>query len=88
MATEAERERFITPARAAGFKIVGYYFSSRVQEALERNRQRIGKARIPDKGIFVIAARLQLPNLAEGFDELWYVQTDGNGGFVVEEWSG
>jgi predicted kinase len=86
-ATAAERERFITPAREAGFGIIGYYFSSKVQEALERNRQRIGKARIPDKGILGIAARLQLPNLAEGFDELWYVQTDGNGGFVVEEWN-
>ncbi len=86
-ATEAERERLITPAREAGFRIIGYYFSSKVQEALERNRQRIGKARIPDKGILGIAARLQLPNIAEGFDELWYVRADCNGGFVVEEWN-
>jgi hypothetical protein len=28
-----------------------------------------------------------LPSKAEGFDELWYVRMDGNGGFIVEEWN-
>lgn len=86
-ATTAERERFITPAREAGFKVIGYYFSSRVQDALERNRKREGKARIPDKGVTGTAERLELPTMSEGFDELWYVRMDGNGSFIIEEWN-
>jgi hypothetical protein len=86
-ASEAERKRFIIPARNAGFKVIGYYFSSRTQDALERNRQREGKARIPDKGVLGTAGRLELPARAEGFDELWYVRMDSNGGFVVKEWN-
>ena len=77
-ATAAERERFIKPVREAGFKVIGYYFSSKVQDALERNRKREGKARIPDKGVTGTAGRLELPVLIEGFDELWYVRMDGN----------
>jgi predicted kinase len=86
-ATAAEREQFITPAREAGFKVIGYYFSSKVQDALERNCKREGKARIPDKGVTGTAGRLELPVLIEGFDELWYVRMGGNGGFIIEEWN-
>jgi predicted ABC-type ATPase len=38
--TAADRARYIGPARAAGFVVVGYYFQSRVHEAIERNRSR------------------------------------------------
>ncbi len=86
-ASVAERQRFIGPAKEAGFKAVGYYFSSRVQDALERNCQREGKARIPDKGVLGAAGRLVLPSSTEGFDELWYVRMDGVGGFIIEEWN-
>jgi predicted kinase len=82
-----ERERFITPARDEGYKIIGYYFSSKVQDALERNLQREGDARIPDKGVLGRAAQLELPTMAEGFDELWFVRMDGNGSFIIEEWN-
>ena len=59
----------------------------RIQDALERNQQREGAARIPDKGVLGRAAQLELPTMAEGFDELWYVRMDGNGSFVIEEWN-
>ena len=85
-AGRAERARFITAARSAGFRVIGYYFSSRIQEALERNRQRQGKARIADKGVLGTAGRMKIPSLVEGFDELWYVHMDGTGGFSVERW--
>lgn len=85
-ASPQERARFIGPARQAGFRVIGYYFAATVQEAQERNRQRQGKGRIPDKGVSGVAARLELPTLGEGFDELWFVRMDGEGGFVVEEW--
>lgn len=86
-ASKAERERFIVPTREAEFRVIGYYFNSRVEEALERNRQREGKARIPDMGVRGVAGRLEMPDLVEGFDELWYVRMDGKGGFIVAEWN-
>ena len=82
-----ERERFITPARDERYKVIGYYFSSKVQYALERNQQREGAARIPDNGVLGRAAQLEFPTMAEGFDELWYVRMDGNGSFIIEEWN-
>ena len=85
-ATAGERMRYISPAKAAGFRVIGYYFRSRLTESIERNRLRPGKERIPDKGVMGTAGRLELPSMAEGFDELWYVRMDGRGGFVVEEW--
>lgn len=85
-ATRIVRARFIDPARAAGFRVIGYYFSSKVSEALERNRLRPGSARIPDRGVLGIAGRLELPSHSEGFDELWYVRMDGAEGYLVEEW--
>ncbi len=30
--TAAERARYVTPARAAGFRVVGYYFASKVAD--------------------------------------------------------
>jgi predicted kinase len=86
-ASIAERRRFIEPAIEARFKVIGYYFSSRISDSLERNRKREGKARIHDNGVLGTAQRLQLPSKSEGFDELWHVRMDGNGSFVVEEWN-
>ena len=85
-ATKMARARFITPAKAARFQVIGYYFSSKVVEALQLNSQRTDKARVPDKAVHGIAGSLELPQWEEGFDELWYVRMDGKGGFIVEEW--
>ena len=86
-ASVAERQRFIAPAKAAGYTVIGFYFSSKLEDALERNRQRKGAERIREEGILGAAGRLERPCRTEGFDELWYVRMDGIGGFVVEEWN-
>ena len=65
--TAADRERYIAPARAAGAEIVGYYFSSRVSDAMIRNAGRTAARRVPDKAILGTAGRLELPLRAEGF---------------------
>ncbi|RTQ48852.1 ATP-binding protein [Hymenobacter gummosus] len=83
--TAAERARYIEPAKAAGYRVVGYYFQSVPREAVARNRQRPAAEQVPDVGIFGAVGRLQLPAWAEGFDELYYVRI-GEGGFVVEPW--
>ena len=83
--TKADRERYITIARAAGYTVIGYYFRSSIGESLERNAQRTGKARVPDVAVASIHAKLELPEYGEGFDELYYVHI-GDNGFIVDEW--
>ncbi len=84
--TREERARYISPCRGAQFKIVGFYFSSSLADAMRRNAARAGKRRIPDAGVRGTYARLELPSWDEGFDELHYVTLNDEGGFVVEEW--
>lgn len=84
--TREEHARYIAPARNAGFQIIGYFFESRVADALERNRARPEIDRVPDVGIFSASKRLELPSRAEGFDELFFVRSNGPNAFTVEEW--
>ena len=82
--TAAERARYIVPARAARFRIVGYYFESVLSDAIERNARREGATRIPVPGILGAYRRLQVPTWAEGFDELYHVRIGAKGAFIVE----
>ena len=85
--TRAVRGDFIARAKAAGFRVVGYYFRSDIASALARNSERLGAARIPDRGVLGTYKQLEMPQLAEGFDVLYYVWIDPAGQFHVEEWS-
>ncbi|WP_420346879.1 AAA family ATPase [Pelagibius sp.] len=84
--TAADRARYIGPAQAAGAEIVGYYFSSRTSEAIERNTRRQELRRVPDKAILGTARRLELPRQSEGFDALFYVTCVGESAFSVDDW--
>ena len=84
--TNAERARYIVPARGAGFKVIGYFFESRVADALRRNNLRSPEERVPDKGILGSSGRLELPSWTEGFDDLFFVRLNGANDFTVEEW--
>jgi predicted kinase len=84
--TREERARYIAPARNAGFRIIGYFFESRVTDALERNRARPESDRVPDVGILSASKKLELPSRKEGFDELHFVRFNGPNAFGVEEW--
>jgi len=86
--TSAERKRYIELARIHHFRVVGYYFQSLAADALARNANRTGRARVPDKAILGTAKRLELPQRqGEGFDALYYVRFGATGDFQVEEWS-
>ena len=83
--TAAERTGYIETARAAGFRVVGYYFETTVSAAIGRNNARTGKARVPPQAIGGTAKRLQPPTLAEGFAVLYHVRIVPGGSFLVEE---
>ena len=87
--TREERARYIAPSRAAGFRVVGYFFESKVRDALLRNELRGPGHRVPDRGVLGTAGRLQLPSRAEGFDALHYVRLappPAVDEFIVQEW--
>ncbi len=82
-----ERARYITLAKPAGFRILGYYFPPDLAQALEHNLQRRGKARIPAGGVVARYRRLEPPDPAEGFDRLYTVYVEpASGQFIIEEW--
>lgn len=71
--TAAGRAGFIMPAKAAGYMVKGVVIYTPVAEALRRNAGRDGKARVPEKGVLSFLGRFQHPSLAEGFDELLWL---------------
>jgi len=83
----AERAMYIEAARHAGFRVSGYFFDTPVREALRRNRQRAGKAKIPVPGVLGTFKRLERPTPAEGFDELFVVSRDERDRFVIAAWT-
>jgi predicted kinase len=64
------RAPLIALGRRHGARIVGYFFEIDVKTALVRNRQREGKARVPDVALFVTRKKLLPPSYDEGFDEI------------------
>jgi predicted kinase len=85
-ATARDRAPLIALARVHGARVVGYYFETSPREAVERNRGRTGRERVPDVAIYVAARRLEPPTPAEGFDALFRVRLAGDGGFDVVRW--
>lgn len=82
-----DRRRYIEPAKAAGFRVVGYYLRSKVEECKGRNAERPQRQQVPLGGLLGTYKRLELPSLSEGFDDLYYVKIGEDGQFVVEGWS-
>ena len=78
----ADRRRYLEPARAAGFKTIGYLVDADASEALGRNANR--SRRVPEVGILDVAKRLQRPVPEEGFDELWHATAAPGGGWRIE----
>ena len=84
-ATLEQRAELIRCARSHGARVVGFYFESSVQDCLSRNSAREGKARVPDVAVYSMAKILRVPEIQEGFDELYRVRLGGPDGFVVEQ---
>ncbi|HET8759217.1 MAG TPA: AAA family ATPase [Solirubrobacteraceae bacterium] len=75
--TPADRRRYIEPARAAGFKVVGYLVEAAAGEAFAR-------AEIPPGRKAATARAFQRPTPEEGFDELWHASATPDGGWRIE----
>jgi predicted kinase len=85
--TVADRAPLIALAREYGARIVGLYFESRVTDCVERNRLRVGKARVPDFVIYRTYSRLQAPTSSEGFDEVRAVRLVSDGSCTIRPYS-
>ena len=83
--TRIERERYITPAKESGYRIVGYFLESKIKDCMQRNALREGKARVPEKAIAATSNKLEIPSFDEGFDELYFVKNDGIT-MIIEPW--
>jgi predicted kinase len=84
--SRAERQVYIAAAKQAGFRVVGYYFQSKVEDCKRRNEQRPVAERIPLRGLLGTLGRMELPRRDEGFDELFYMRIDEANRFIVQEW--
>ena len=82
--TAEQRSRYIESARAADFRVTGFFFDVSPSEAARRNARRTGKQRVPVKAVYGTHARLEPPILEEGFDEIFRVTIGAGGEFVVE----
>ena len=81
--TPEERARFIAPARAAGIRIVGYYFDIPLAVCLARNAARPRAERVPPIGLYGTRKRLHPPDSGEGFDALFRVYLDEGGALLT-----
>jgi predicted kinase len=74
--TVQDRQLLIDIGRRYDATIIGYYFQPDVLSSRTRNKQREGKAQVPDIAIFITAHKLEPPSYAEGFDTLYYVRIE------------
>lgn len=81
--TIADRADVILLAKSLGARVVGYYFLPNVPASLARNAQRQGRDRVPDRAIFIAAARLQPPSFGEGYDALYEIRLNTEGRVCV-----
>jgi predicted kinase len=79
----ADRARYIERSRAAGFRVVAYFFLTSLQDAIRRNRQRTGKQQVPVPAIAGTLRKLQAPSMEEGFDSLYTIAVGPEDTFVV-----
>lgn len=86
-ATREARARYLSPAIAAKFSALAYWFEAPVELLQSRNGQRSGKAVVPDKAILATLRRLEPPSTAEGFTAVYKVRPIDDGKFLIEDGS-
>ena len=79
----ADRARYIAPTRAAGFRVIAYFFTTALSEAMRRNNLRTSRQKIPSAAIAATFQKLERPTLEEGFDEIHTVELTADDHFRV-----
>src|SRR5262249_23919528 len=77
----ADRSRYITRAREAGFPVLAYFFCTTLNDAMRRNNLRTGKQKVPVPAIAATIRKLQPPTLDEGFDSIYSVEITSGDAF-------
>jgi predicted kinase len=78
----ADRQRYLQPARARGFRTVAYFFQSTLRDAMQRNNLRPGKKKVPAPAVAATFKKIVPPTMAEGFDVVRVIELTGDRGFV------
>ena len=86
-ASRAHRAEIIEAAKAAGFRVVAYYFRTTLRTALARNKRRPQGQVIPVPGVLATFKRFQPPEWEEGFDEIHVVEPSGENEVSVRSWT-
>ena len=86
-ASKAHRAEIIPAAKAAGFRVVAYYFRTPLRTALARNKRRPTGQVIPVPGVLATFKRFQPPEWEEGFDEIHVVEPSGETEVSVRSWT-
>ena len=73
-ATKQDRLLLIELGRRYDATIIGYYFQPDVSSSRKYNKQRTGKAQVPEKAIFITAHKFTPPSYDDGFDRLYYIR--------------
>jgi predicted kinase len=85
-ATATDRATLVEAGRRRGATIVGYVLGTSRDECLRRNRDRVGRERVPAVAIHAAVKRFEWPRRAEGFDRLERVEAN-DGRFEVSPWA-
>jgi predicted kinase len=83
-ASVADRAALIEIARRHGVAVSCWLVTTDMGECFRRNRERVGRARVPNVAIAAAAKRWQRPTLGEGFDRLLEVRAEANRFDVAE----
>ena len=79
----SDRAHYVLPARAAGFRVIAYFFETPLGEALRRNNLRLAKKKIPASAVAGTFKKIQQPTLEEGFDEIHSVTLTAANQFIL-----
>lgn len=84
--TKADRARYIELAKEYGYRVIGYFFESKIQDCIRRNDLRDGKEKLPAKAIAATSNKQEIPSKNEGFDELYFVERSGETVMLKRDW--
>jgi predicted kinase len=87
-ATREHRAPYVAAALAAGYDPVAYWLDVRPSDAIARNAEREGNARIPVKNIVATYDRLRVPSPEEGFARVYRVLPLAGRKFHIEPYVG